>query len=135
MIKPSDTKKAALVTAVDDVGNLSTTMENPYPDVTAGDLAYLDHTRPHEVQIRPMLVNERPPSSKGNYPPGAMWLVWTSRSGFQLRSIVQMPAPHRRNIRSNVARAIRKTTKFSPAHGKLFELAHSGIDPFVKGAK
>lgn len=122
-------KKSAVVTAADDFGNLRTALVKPYPDVAAGDLAYLDPARPHDVQIRPMLSTERPPASRDNYPPGAMWLVWTSRSGFQLRSIVQMPVPYRKNIRSNVSRAIAKTAKFSAAHGKMFALAHSGVDP------
>lgn len=122
----------AMVTAVDDDGNMITTIENPYPDLAAGDLAYLDQSRLHEVQIRPMLDHERPPSSVDNYPVGAMWLVWQSRSGFQLRGIVHMPAPYRKNIRSNVSLAIRKTEKFSPLHGKLFALVHSGVDPFDK---
>lgn len=128
-------KKAAVVTVADDFGNLRTTLVNPYPDVAAGDLAYLDPARPHDVQIRPMLNSERPPDSRDSYPPGAMWLVWTSRSGFQVRSIVQVPAPYRKNIRSNVSRAIAKTAKFSTAHGHLFALAHAGADPFDKGAK
>lgn len=125
-------KRKAMVTTVDDIGNVVTRIHNPYPDLTAGDLAYLDQSRLHDVQIRPMLDNERPPATADDYPPGSMWLVWTSRSGVQVRGVVHMPAPYRKNIRSNVALAIKKTAKFSPLHGKLFALAHSGVDPFDK---
>lgn len=134
MTGPRGTEKLkAMVTAVDDFGNQTTTIYNPYPDLSAGDLAYLDLSRPHDVQIRLMLDNERPPSAERNYPPGAMWIVWTSRTGSQVRGIVQMPAPYRKNLRSNVAMAIRKIGRFSKVHGHLFALAHAGADPLADG--
>lgn len=123
--------KRRMVHSVRDAsGGLVTTLRNQMPDCGPGDLAFLDHSRPHDVQIRPMLDGERPEGSPGPFPAGATWLIWTSPQGMQLRALVTMPPPYRKNIGSNVARAIRQVAHVSPAHAKAFELALSGKDPF-----
>lgn len=129
----SQIRRTMVHTEVDrPTGLLRTSVRSAYPDPSIGDLVYFDQSRPHDVQIRPMIDGERPEGSGGPFPPGATWLVYQSPFGFQLRALVTMPAPYRRNIRSNVARAIRKVALVSQAHAQMFELAHSGIDPFAK---
>ena len=115
-------------------GDLVTTMRSHMPDCAPGDLAFLDPSRPLDVQIRPMLDGERPRGSAKSHPPGATWLVWTSPLNVQLRALVTMPPPYRKNIASNVARAIRRVAQVSPEHAKAFEMALSGIDPFTNRA-
>lgn len=100
------------------------------PDLEAGDLAYFDPDRPHDVQIRPLLANERPEGAIGTYPPGAMWVAWKSRTGKQIRAIVALPAPYRKNIASNVWKAIRKVHSYSPVHAALLTFAMQGVDVF-----
>jgi hypothetical protein len=109
-------------------GVLVTSFHSHSPDLVPGDLAYLDPNRPHDVQLRPVLDGERP---GGNYS-GTTWLVWTAPSGRQIRAIVALPAPHRRNVASNVTRAIRRVARVSPAHALAFEMACSGLDPFAE---
>lgn len=113
-------------------GDLVTTIRSHSPDLLPGDLAYLDPNRPNDVQIRPMLDGERPAGSLGPFPAGSMWLVYVSpTTGHHLRSLVTLPAPYRKNIASNVARAIRRVAQVSPAHAHAFEMARKGVDPFA----
>lgn len=127
----SHIKRTMVHTELDQkTGLLRTSVLKQFPDTSAGDLAYLDHSRPHDVQIRPMLDGERPRGSARSFPPGATWLVYISPLGFQLRSLVTMPSPYRKNIASNVARAIRRVARVSPAHAAAFEMAMGGVDPF-----
>lgn len=86
----------------------------------AGDAQFLDQDRLHELQIRPLLNSERP-SSIAPYPPGTMMLV--VRGPIELRAVVKLSYPYRKNLFSNCIRALEQVERFDPQLGSLFRAA------------
>ncbi|HHY50166.1 MAG TPA: hypothetical protein GYA10_10510 [Alphaproteobacteria bacterium] len=127
-----DPAPRGLFTARSAISGKYVSFTAPAPDLAAGDAQFLDESRPHELQTRPLLSSERTPNSIDEYPPGAQWLIYRSPTGKQLRAIIKVPLRYRRNVRSNMERAVEQVEKFDLAHGAMFRLALNGIDPFTQ---
>lgn len=100
------------------------------PDYTIGD-QLLDSSRPHDVQLRPMLPSERTPNSTGRYSRGARMLVFKPLIGMELRAFVHMPSGRRDNTEANVRLAVAELSKFDRGVAKLFEMALEGTSILV----
>jgi hypothetical protein len=125
------TNTRSLYVATHAVSGKMTSFVADTPNLEAGDAQFLDDERPFELQIRPLLASERTPNSVDDYPPGAHWLIFKSRSGKQLRAIVKLPFNRRKNTRSNALRAVEEVEKYDLRFGALFRLASRGVDPFT----
>lgn len=96
------------------------------PDYSAGDAQFLDDTRPHDVQIRPLLPSERTPRSSGKYPRGTRLIVYRPLLGMELRAVVHLASRHRANTPENVRIAVAEVKRFDKSIGAAFELALNG---------